>query len=1057
MTVELVTTPYGAPAHVALRSLVDRHQRTDRLAPVTVIVPSNYVGIAARRALGRQRGVAAVTFLTSYRLAELLGAGRLAATGRRPVSMPVVAAAVRAELHHDPGHFAGVETHPTTERSLVRAHRELSDVDVGGLRRLTTSSARAADVVRIHRGVRSRLERSFTDEQDLLRAATEAVGDHSALVAELGPVIVHLPQRLTGAQASLLRAVAEHTPVTVVAGRTGVPTADRSIERAIGRLGLELPELDDEADPPVVGRRATSVSDADDEVRHALREIVAAARSGTPLGRCAIVYGTPDPYARLVTDALDAAGIAWWGASVRTADTSLLGRSLLGLLALPDHDLSRRDVSAWLSAAPVIDADGRFVPAAAWERASRQAGVVGGRAQWAQRLGRIADDRGSDAERYERDDELSWQATQARREAGWSADLAAFVEGLADDLSPGSRADTWNGLARWCRGLVRRYFGSERFRSEWPDDERRAADRIESIIDRLGDLDGIDPAPSVTAFRRALQLELESDLGRRGGFGNGVMVGPASLAIGVELDLAIVLGMAEGQFPARQREDSLLPDRERRIVGPDLALRAERADDDHRALLAVLSAADDSVLLFPRGDLRRSAERAPSRWLLDAVDVHDGVRPGAADLATTAGDWFREVPSFVAGLRRNPFPATTQEYDVAALLAHDDGGGDIARHEAATQRSEVRRGIDLIRARRSSRFTRFDGNLATDGDLRGVRLPSPADAGQLVSASRLETWADCPHKYFVRYVLGVDAIEAPDEQYRITALDRGSLVHEALDRWLSSMIDAQRVPEPGQRWSADARAELQAVAAAECDRLEERGLVGRRLHWQRDRRAILRDLDRFVDADELLRAELGSTPIATELAFGMPHAEHGPLVLPLDGDRRLRVRGSIDRVDRRGDSHVVLDYKTGSAWRFRGLSEDDPVPGGALLQLPLYAAAVRQVLGGDGDVLGQFWFVSAKGGFVRHGYPVTDAVASHSLDAIRAIVDGIEAGHFPLHPREPSWLPFNPCWFCDPDDLGTRQVHRTWERKRFDPELRRYLGLVEPTLLTEIEAAEAER
>jgi RecB family exonuclease len=168
------------------------------------------------------------------------------------------------------------------------------------------------------------------------------------------------------------------------------------------------------------------------------------------------------------------------------------------------------------------------------------------------------------------------------------------------------------------------------------------------------------------------------------------------------------------------------------------------------------------------------------------------------------------------------------------------------------------------------------------------------------------------------------------------------------------------------------------------------------------------------------------------------------------------VRGSIDRVDRRlDDGYVVLDYKTGSAWRYRGLSEDDPVPGGAILQLPLYAAAVRQVLDTDGDVLGQFWFVSTKGAFVRHGYPVTDAVAEHALDVIRTIVDGIEAGHFPLHPREPSWLPFNPCWFCDPDDLGTRQVHRTWERKRFDPDLRRYLGLVEPTLLTEIDADEA--
>ena len=272
------------------------------------------------------------------------------------------------------------------------------------------------------------------------------------------------------------------------------------------------------------------------------------------------------------------------------------------------------------------------------------------------------------------------------------------------------------------------------------------------------------------------------------------------------------------------------------------------------------------------------------------------------------------------------------------------------------------------------------------------------------------------------------------------------------------MVEADEVPPPGQSWSPGSRDRLQQIAADECERLEERGLVGRRLHWERDRRAILRDLDRFVDDDERLRAELAATPIATELAFGMPHAEHGPLVLDLDADRRLRVRGAIDRVDRRDDGGlVVLDYKTGGTSQYRELSEDQPVSGGRQLQLPLYAAAVRQILDTDDEVLGRFWFVSTKGRFQRKGYPVTDAVAAHALDAVRTIVDGIEAGHFPLHPAEPTWRSWNPCWFCAPDDLGTRQVHRAWERKRLAPELRRYLGLVEPNLLSEIEAAEAGR
>ena len=76
MAINLLTTPYGPPAHAALAATIDRlkdrHGAGDALRQVSVIVPTNHVGIAARRALGRREGIAAVTFLTPYRLAELL-------------------------------------------------------------------------------------------------------------------------------------------------------------------------------------------------------------------------------------------------------------------------------------------------------------------------------------------------------------------------------------------------------------------------------------------------------------------------------------------------------------------------------------------------------------------------------------------------------------------------------------------------------------------------------------------------------------------------------------------------------------------------------------------------------------------------------------------------------------------------------------------------------------------------------------------------------------------------------------------------------------------------
>ena len=60
--------------------------------------------------------------------------------------------------------------------------------------------------------------------------------------------------------------------------------------------------------PVLVARAERSTiltaSDADDEVRAAIRAVVDAARSGTRLDRIAILHASPEPYARLVHEQL---------------------------------------------------------------------------------------------------------------------------------------------------------------------------------------------------------------------------------------------------------------------------------------------------------------------------------------------------------------------------------------------------------------------------------------------------------------------------------------------------------------------------------------------------------------------------------------------------------------------------------------------------------------------------------------------------------------------------------------------------------------------------------
>jgi ATP-dependent helicase/nuclease subunit B len=1039
MPLDVVTTAYGRPALVALARAVAAAKQGDPLAPVTVIVPANHVGVTARRALAGGElgsvsdggaGVAAVTFLTVYRLAELLGAPLLAAERRRPVSTPVLAAALRKVLRRDPGLFSPVAEHPATEAALVAAFGELSDVSGDGLEALARAGRRAADVVRLSREAREILRDGWYDEADLTEAAIDAVrGEPARVGRELGHLIVHLPQDLLQRQADLVAVVAEVSPTTVVAGVTGADAADAGVRRSLARLGVGLPATDVAT---AAGRgdatRVLTASDADDEVRAAVRAVVDAARGGTPLERVAILFGAREPYGRLVHEHLGAAGVPRNGAAVRPLAGSLAGRALLDLLALPDHDFRRADVVGVLGRrAGGLESAGR-VPAADWQRMSRQAGVVAGRDQWSERLERLA----VEFDRRARDIALSGTdpfdesgierqreaAERMQRRAQRVRDMSGIVVGLIDDIADAAAGPRrWSTRVRWLRRLADRLIGDAGPHAGWPPDEQRAADRVEAALERLASLDGIDEPPSLEVFRRTLELELDADLGRVGRFGEGVLVGPLSFAIGLDLDLVIVLGMAEGSLPATVHDDSLLPDGERRLAGGELPLRHERVGREQRRLLAALAAADRHLLCAPRGDLRSSSERVPSRWLVDlpAWSTANGAGPEA-------------VPSFAHAVTHTAFPATEQEYRLRA------GAGDDRVVEA---------GGRVVRARRSHDFTRFDGNLA------GVDVPSPLD--DVVSSTRLESWAECPFAYFVSHLLHVEPIEDPAQLLTISAWDRGSLVHEVLQSFIDDVLarpPADR-PPPDRAWSPTDHARMRELAGRVCDDYEARGLTGRPIFWRRERAQILALADRFLTEDDTHRRRDGARPVAAELPFGYGDDApgSGPVVLPLADGRSLRFRGSADRVDVSDDGTIrVVDYKTGKSDDFRRLGPDNPDERGTKLQLPVYGQAARQFVGRpDAPVEAHYWFTSDREGFRRIGYAVDDQVLARVGATLATIVDGIERGAFPARPdASRTGTPWVACPYCDPDGLGVADLRREWERKRNHPAIAAYAEMAEP-------------
>ncbi|MGC8627961.1 MAG: PD-(D/E)XK nuclease family protein, partial [Acidimicrobiales bacterium] len=765
--------PYGRPVAEALRAAVADGKSDGPLAPVTVVVPSNYVGVAARRMLAsgelgpvssQGRGVAGVSFLTLHRLAELLGASKLAALGRRPVPTAVITAALRACLQAEPGVFAPVASHPATEAALLCAYKELRDVSPAALERLAAQSARASDVARLCLAAQARLQGCFYDEQDLMATAAQLVRDDASRARELGMVIVYLPQHLSAHAGVVLNEIARVLDVLVLAGTTGNERADRAVRRALERLAPDgsgqvvlhqaaaaPAPIGPSAGPgPLPARRTRIVttSDADEEVRAAVRAVINEVLSGTPLERIAVLYASAEPYARLLAEQLDEAGIAYNGAGFASLAARAAGRTLLGLLGLATSGFRRDDVFAWLANAP-LHHEGRPVPVSVWERVSREANVVAGRPQWDRLLFAYAEELRARALASEAaPNSPSWQSQRLRHDAESALRLRSFVLGLIDDLAEAaSEPRGWAEHVAWAQRHLDELLGGAQQRSWWPEAEQKAAEQVERCLDRLVDLGAVEGPVPLEVFARTFQLEAASELGRARRAGEGVLVGAVRTGVGLDLDFVCVLGLAEGSFPSVVGDDSLLPDHERQAAGGELDLRSDGTERQHHELLAAMACAKRHLLCVPRGDLRRSNERAPSRWVGEIASTLAGERLSGTELLAVERPWLEHVASFYDGLRRAAFPATAQEHRLKDLLARAWHRGRPLGFVPVSDLGDpvLRGGHEDVAARRSSLFTRFDGNLG------GLGVPSPANV--VTSATRLESWAVCPFAYFVREVL----------------------------------------------------------------------------------------------------------------------------------------------------------------------------------------------------------------------------------------------------------------------------------------------------------------
>jgi ATP-dependent helicase/nuclease subunit B len=391
-----------------------------------------------------------------------------------------------------------------------------------------------------------------------------------------------------------------------------------------------------------------------------------------------------------------------------------------------------------------------------------------------------------------------------------------------------------------------------------------------------------------------------------------VLIGAIDRARNPDLKFTIVLGLNESVFPAAPTASTILTDSDRDelnqtvSLGPDLRERLSR--ERFYGYIACTRASEKLVITFARQD-------ADGKML--------------------------NPSSFIAHLRQI-FPALEiEEFQNEIKLSDAGHANEIALliFEIQNPESRIQNWLELLQ---------IPALADVNKSLRQLREPdaaeklSPALAEKLYgptlrsSVSRLEEFASCPFRFFVRS--GLRAAER--KVFELDARERGSFQHDVLKKFHDDLMSE------GRCWRdltpQEARGRIHAIAVELTENYRD-GLLRDTAESRFASLVLAESLQDFVEVIvSWMRGQYEFDPAVAELDFGGENPRAPAWEVFLDGGRKLVLSGRIDRVDlwhgeKSGDAlALVLDYKSSSKKLDKVLVEN-----GVQLQLLAYLNVLR--------------------------------------------------------------------------------------------------------------------
>jgi hypothetical protein len=1015
---------------------------------------------------------------TLGRLAAELALPALAERGLVPIGALAAEAAIARVLHAlggagQLGRYAQAARGPGLARAMARtlAELRLARVDPERLAPIAPELAAVADAYA------AELERQRLADRALVfefgaQAARDAANRHPLLGL---PTLLVDPRIESIAERELVAALARRSPELLATVPPGDDTSAAHLAAALGAAPEELGACP--GDAGALGRVQTHlfagtappqaeldgrvvIFSAPGEGRECVeiaRRLQAFARDGIPFDRMAILLRSPQEYRAQLEEALARAGVPAWFARGSTRPDPA-GRALLALLGCAAERLSARRFAEYLSLGQVPEPDAAGAPPAApppaerwvapdeelvpevvaealggaaaepvdgatlrtprkWEQLLNDAAVIGGRERWERRL------RGLDRDLALRGEEVGDpddpRALALCEERARLAALADFALPLVDALAALPDAAPWG---QWLEAL-----------SSLATRALCQPERVLAVLAELAPLASVGPVGldevRLVLGPRLLELEVRPAKSRYG----RVFVAPAEAARGLAFDAVFVPGLAERLFPRKVQEDPILLDAKRARLDASLANNAARVAGERLALrLAVGAARRHLVLSYPRLDLQQSRPRVPSFYALEALRAAEGRLPGFDELSARA----EQVTEARVGWPAPPSPELAideAEHDLAVLrqvLEGDEASSTGAARYLLEANPHLARALRFRARRWLRRWTGADGLVPHEELAKGALEAMAGESLQARSFSptALQHFAACPYRFFLHAVhrLAPRAVaEAVDE---LDPLQRGALVHGVQFELFRRLEAEGRLPVRPDNLEA-ARTALDAVLDDVAGRRREELAPAVERVWQSGIDSIrvdLREWLRRVAADDS-----GYVPWRFELAFGLPDTrERDPHSVPdpVPLDCGLRLRGSIDLVERRADGALrVTDHKTG---RVR-LDPGQVIGGGETLQPVLYALAVEKLVPEGRVEGGRLFYCTSAGGFEQRVVPLDERARQHAAALARTVGAALAEPFLPALPSRDA------CRYCDYRSVcGPYEELRTGRKPRAHEQVR---------------------